>query len=445
METLNSDHRERAILVGVTSGQTTKWETEEHLEELAFLADTAGAVVIKEFVQDRVRIDAAYFIGRGKAEELNDYSDRYDADILIFDDDLSPAQVRNLEKLTGKKILDRSGLILDIFARRAKTREAKTQVELAQLNYLLPRLTRQWTHLSRQVGGIGTRGPGETQLEVDRRLIRKRISALKRDLEKIKNQRKVRRQNRDQIYKIALVGYTNAGKSTLLNTLTHADVFVEDRLFATLDPTVRRVEFAADFQALMIDTVGFIRKLPHHLVASFKSTLEEVVHADLLLHVVDVSHPNLFEHVAVVREVLNDLGAAEKPTIYVFNKIDSLEQKPLISRLKNDYQTAVFISAVKGLFLDDLKNEIESCYKRAVIELDLTVDIQYSDVISKLHRLGEVMEMDYHDTFVKVKMKASQENVDIIRHLLEVKSTSELNTIAYDENGADASGQREAG
>ena len=314
MHELNSKQKERAILVGV-SRTGDRWQAEDHLDELALLTDTAGGEVIDKIIQERDKIDPAYFIGRGKAEIISDKVKESQANLVIFDDDLSPAQARNLEGLTGIKVLDRSGLILDIFARRAKTREAKTQVELAQLNYLLPRLTRQWTHLSRQVGGIGTRGPGETQLEVDRRLVRQRISYLTKALEKIKKQRDIRRQGRNDSYKVALVGYTNAGKSTLLNTLTKADVFVEDRLFATLDPTIRRLKLDNLREVLLIDTVGFIRKLPHNLVASFMSTLEEAVVADLLLHVVDVTHPQFLEHIAVAKDVLHELKISKKPRL----------------------------------------------------------------------------------------------------------------------------------
>lgn len=432
---LTSKEKERAILVGVISGAVSRWDTEEHLDELALLTDTAGAVVVDRLVQERERIDAAYFVGRGKAMKLQEEAERLNADVVIFDDDLSPAQVRNLEKLTGRKILDRSGLILDIFARRAKTREAKTQVELAQLNYLLPRLTRQWTHLSRQVGGIGTRGPGETQLEVDRRLVRKRISTLKRDLQKITSQREVRRHGRQTIFKIALVGYTNAGKSTLLNALTNSAVFVENRLFATLDPTVRRVDFSSDFQALLIDTVGFIRKLPHHLVASFKSTLEEVSQADLLLHVVDITHAHLFEHIGVVKEVLNDLHVAEKPVIYVFNKIDALETKALMNQLKREYEPAVFVSATKQLLLGDLRQAIEASYKDSVVEFRVTLDMKCTDILSRLYTLAEISDSRYEENVVIMEGKTTSENAHIIEYLLNVKSNSEMNTFEFSANG----------
>jgi len=372
MHELNTQDRERAVLVGVARNGE-RWLSEDHLEELALLADTAGADVIEKTIQEKNRIDPAYFVGKGKAKDLAERVTELQANLLIFDDDLSPAQVRNLEKLTGLKVLDRSGLILDIFARRAKTKEARTQVELAQLNYLLPRLTRQWTHLSRQVGGIGTRGPGETQLEVDRRLIRKRIGLLTKALDRIKSQRHVRRQGRQDSFKMALVGYTNAGKSTLLNTLTQSDVFVEDRLFATLDATIRRLKVDNQKDILVIDTVGFIRKLPHNLVASFMSTLEEARLADALLHVVDVTHPHFLEHISVAKDVLNDLDILNKPTVFVFNKIDKLKQKAIVDRLKQEFSPAVFVSAVRGLFLQDLIAEVRKLMTHSVKELVITM------------------------------------------------------------------------
>lgn len=421
MYEINSSGKEKSILVGVIKKGTDRWEKEDHLEELALLADTAGAVVTDKVIQEKGKIDPAFYVGRGKAEELSELAQKHHADLIIFDDDLSPAQIRNLERLSDKKILDRSGLILDIFAGRAKTREAKTQVELAQLKYLLPRLTRQWTHLSRQVGGIGTRGPGETQLEVDRRLIGKRISKLTADLVKIKKQRDVRRRGRELTIKAALVGYTNAGKSTLLNTLTDSKVFVEDRLFATLDPTIRRLKIDDHSDLLLIDTVGFIRKLPHNLVASFMSTLEEAIVADLLLHVVDISHPLVIEQISVVKEVLNELEILNTPTIYVFNKIDKLEQKGLVQRFKKEYKHAVFVSATKGMFLEDLKKEMVKMSSEAIVDLELTLDISDSETVSKIHRLSEVLESDYQENTVTLNLRTTPENAHKIKWLLKGK------------------------
>lgn len=426
------NERERAILVGVTTG-AGRWETEDHLDELALLTDTAGALVLEKIIQKKRKIDPTYFIGRGKAEDLSMLINQTKADMLIFDDDLSPAQVRNLEQLTKKKILDRTGIILDIFARRAKSKEARTQVELAQLEYLLPRLTRQWSHLSRQVGGIGTRGPGETQLEVDRRMIRKRISKLSDELLKIKKQRQVRRRCRKRNFKVALVGYTNAGKSTLMNTLTKSDVFVENRLFSTLDPMIRRMKISEQLHVLLIDTVGFIRKLPHHLVVSFMSTLEEAVVADLLLHVVDISHPLIFDQIAVAKDVLSQLGISEKPTIYVFNKVDNLDKKGLISRLKNDYQPSVFVSAEKGLFLEDLKNEITRIAQESTLTLKLQVDIGDSDIISKVYDLSEVLDVKYNEKNVQMRVKLSRENSDLLNRLLS-KDGKDVNCLSRVES-----------
>jgi GTP-binding protein HflX len=416
--------RERALLVGTTGHGVSRYDCEDSLRELAQLADTAGADVVDTIMHNRPRVDPAYFIGKGKAEFVANLAQEENIDVLVFDDDLSPTQAKNLENLCDTKIIDRSGLILDIFARRAKTREARTQVELAQLQYLLPRLTRQWTHFSRQVGGIGTRGPGETQLESDRRLVRQRISLLQKELEKIELQRAVRRQRREGIFKAALVGYTNVGKSTLLNALTEAEVFVENRLFATLDSTVRHVNFpnhAAprnNGAVLLIDTVGFIRKLPHHLVASFKSTLEEARDADLLLHVVDVTHPRFEEQMAVVRQVLEELKLNDLPILHVFNKVDALQETGLISRLEEAHAPAVFVSASRGMFLDDLRSRILECARSDEEELAVDVPIANSALVARLHSLAQVMEKNYEDHTVHLRLRASHAAVEKIRRLL---------------------------
>jgi len=332
------------------------WTTDDSLDELALLADTAGATIIERYVQSRHHPDPSTFIGRGKVSEIAQCNGKFD--LVIFDDDLSPAQAAKLERMIGKRVIDRSGLILDIFARRARTRESKTQVELAQLQYLLPRLTGQWRHLERQKGGIGLRGPGETQLETDRRLVNKRIARLKNDLKQIEKQRKTQRKSRQQHFKVALVGYTNAGKSTLMNTLTSADVFVEDRLFATLDATVRALRYGDGDPLLIIDTVGFIRKLPHHLVASFRSTLEETVMADLLIHVVDLSHPHFPNQMRQVSETLQSLELQNHPMVLVFNKADKVKHQAEIKRLKAEYPDAEIISALKGIRIDALRERL---------------------------------------------------------------------------------------
>lgn len=313
---------ERAVLVGlITTGQTES-QVEEYLDELEFLAHTAGAESVKRFTQKLPQPDARTFIGKGKLEEIAQYVEDRDIDLVIFDDDLSGKQVHILEEALKRKIVDRSTLILDIFAARAQTAQAKTQVELAQMQYLLPRLRGLWTHLERQRGGIGMRGPGEKEIETDRRIVRDKIARLKGELEKIDRQNVTQRKSRGELVRVALVGYTNVGKSTLMNLLSKSDVFAENKLFATLDTTVRKVVWEA-MPFLLSDTVGFIRKLPHHLVESFKSTLDEVRESDLLLHVIDMAHPQYEDHLRTVTQTLLDIGASEKPVIYVFNKMDA--------------------------------------------------------------------------------------------------------------------------
>lgn len=313
---------EKAILVSVCSQRTTMERTEECLNELAFLLETAGGIPLKKVIQKLPNPDSRTYVGSGKLEEIKEYKNALDADFLVFDDELSPAQLRNLEREFGCRILDRTTLILDIFAKRARTSIAKTQVELAQLQYMLPRLTRMWTHLERQRGGIGMRGPGESQIETDRRLITEKITLLKERLKDIDKQKVQQRKNRESLVRVALVGYTNVGKSSLMNLLSKSDVFAENKLFATLDTTVRKVVIE-NLPFLLTDTVGFIRKLPHGLVESFKSTLDEVTEADLLIHVVDISHPDHEEQIAAVNRTLEDIGASDKPMLLVFNKIDA--------------------------------------------------------------------------------------------------------------------------
>ncbi|HHL71968.1 MAG TPA: GTPase HflX [Bacteroidetes bacterium] len=409
--------REKAIIVGVSGVSGDRWETEEHLDELELLADTAGAEVMDRMVQERKKPDPAYYIGKGKAKLLAGLSSELKANLIIFDDDLSPAQTRNLEKLSGKKVIDRSALILDIFANRAKTREARTQVELAQLRYMLPRLTRQWTHLSRQVGGIGTRGPGETQLEVDRRLIRKRIDSLERDLVKIEKQRQQRRKHRQDVFKAALVGYTNVGKSTLLNALTESEVFVENRLFATLDATIRELKLSERDRVLLIDTVGFIRKLPHHLIASFKSTLEEAQEAELLIHVIDITNPVMDEQIETVQQVLTELKLNSKPTLFVFNKIDQVGNPNVIAALRERYKPAVFISAARGMFLNDFQQALLEYVREEDQELIYTVPAADGDVVAKIYRLAEVLDKKYEQDRV------------ILRVLIRARHAAQLNAL----------------
>ena len=418
MHKVDISDKERAVVVGLVVHGQSQWQVNDYLDELELLAETAGAEVLERVIQHRDRIDPAFLIGRGKVKELAQIAKYLDADLIIFDDDLSPAQVKNIEEVCGIKIVDRSGLILDIFARHARTREARTQVELAQLKYILPRLTRQWTHLSRQVGGIGVRGPGETQLEVDRRLIRKRIGLLEKELSKISSQRVIRRKNRKDIFKAALVGYTNVGKSTLLNALTNANVGVEDRLFATLDATIRATELSDHRKILLIDTVGFIRKLPHHLIASFKSTLEEASQADMLVHVIDITHPNFTEQMHTVQSVLGELKIDKKPTLNVFNKVDALEDMSIISRLKETAAPCVFISAQRGIFLDELMEMIRQFAEKSFRRVTISMHINKADVLAQLHELAEICSVDYVDSKAVVELKVNDESAPRLKRFL---------------------------
>ena len=423
---IEEEQKERAIVVGVIRPDQNRFMVSDYLDELELLADTAGAEIVERMVQERDRFDPAFMIGRGKVQELSAMTKYLDADLVIFDDDLTPAQVKNIEEVCKVKILDRSGLILDIFAKHARTREARTQVELAQLKYLLPRLTRQWTHLSRQVGGIGVRGPGETQLEVDRRMLRKRIGVLEAELEKIARQRSIRRKNRKTVFKLGLIGYTNVGKSTILNALTEADVLVEDRLFATLDSTIRSFKLSEHQAVLLIDTVGFIRKLPHHLVASFKSTLEEVSNADCLLHVIDITHPQFREQIYAVERVLSELKMDKKPLLKVFNKIDKLEDSTLIAKLKQTDQPCVFVSASQGIFLNDLKEQVKTFVEHASKNLQLVLAIQDVKVLPLLNQFAEVANITYEDDRAVIDLRATEENVGRINRLLEKENISVL-------------------
>jgi GTP-binding protein HflX len=348
-------HPERAILAGRS---TRGREDSVTLAELKLLAETAGAQVKGEVVQRRGPIRASTFLSKGKIEEIQERAGEERAGLLLLDDDLSPAQHKNLEKELGMRVVDRSALILDIFAKRARTREARLQVELAQLEYLLPRLTRMWEHLGRLGGGIGTRGPGETQLEVDRRRIRERIARLKRDLEGVVRERRVQRKGRKDCFKVSLVGYTNAGKSTLFNAIARAKVYVENQLFATLDPTTRAIGAEGRVQILLTDTVGFIRKLPAHLVASFRATLEEVVEADLLLHVVDATETDPDAHIEAVHTVLDGLGALQRPRLLAFNKIDAIGDEVTLLGLRAQHPGAIFLSAVTREGVPELRRAI---------------------------------------------------------------------------------------
>jgi GTP-binding protein HflX len=365
---------ERAVLVGVIQPDQKEHQVQEYLDELAFLAETAGAVTVKKFYQKLSHPDSRTFIGKGKLQEVKEYVQSRNIDVVIFDDELNGSQITNIEKEVGVKTIDRSDLILDIFARRAKTAQAKAQVELAQYQYILPRLRGMWKHLERLGGGIGTRGPGETEIETDRRIVRDKISLLRKRLAEIDKQAFTQRKERGELIRIALVGYTNVGKSTLMTLLSKSEVFAENKLFATLDTTTRKIVYEST-PFLLSDTVGFIRKLPHHLVESFKSTLDEVRESDILLHVVDISHPNYEEQLGVVNKTLQELNAFEKPTLTIFNKMDLYEKQTfdpwlenetkqeILNDLKERWQgetngNAIFISALERTNIDELRKTI---------------------------------------------------------------------------------------
>ena len=383
LEKKKRTNEEKAVLVGLIHQSQTEEQVKEYLEELAFLAETAGAKAVKRYAQRLAHPDPRTFIGKGKLEEIKRYIDDKDIQTAIFDDELSGSQITNIEKILNIKVIDRSDLILDIFASRAKTAQAKTQVELAQDQYILPRLRGMWSHLERLGGGIGTRGPGETEIETDRRIVRDKISLLKKRLSVIDKQASVQRKDRGEFIRVALVGYTNVGKSTIMNILSKSDVFAENKLFATLDTTTRKIVYEAT-PFLLSDTVGFIRKLPHHLVESFKSTLDEVREADILLHVVDISHPNYEEQLSVVHKTLEELGAHNKPTITIFNKMDLYEQHTFDPWLEEsvrdemlkdlrerwEFEThgnAVFVAAIERRNIDQLRsvilNKVRELYK----------------------------------------------------------------------------------
>jgi GTP-binding protein HflX len=388
---------ERALLIGLEQQGVSKWDLQDSLEELAELANSAGAEVVDTVTQKLQKPTAPYYIGKGKAESIKDSLQDRQVTSVIFNDELSPAQGRNLENLLARKVLDRTQLILDIFAQRARSREGRLQIELAQLQYLLPRLTRMWDHLSRQTGGIGTRGPGETQLEVDRRRVQERIARLERELEAVRKTRAVQRQGRKrhQWPVAAVVGYTNAGKSTLLNLLTGADVATEDKLFATLDPTTRSFVLPNKQRVLLTDTVGFLRKLPHTLIESFKATLEEVSEADLLIHIVDLSHSRVDEQMGAVDTVIKELDAFGKQTLIVFNKIDNLTNRELAETYVNRFPGSVAISARTGEGVNELVRALQEALSSWRLRSRFRIPASESALIAEIHRVGHVLELKY--------------------------------------------------
>ncbi|MCF7668647.1 MAG: GTPase HflX [Verrucomicrobia bacterium] len=411
---------EKVFLIGADIPDGNHGSIDDSIEELASLAITAGGEVIGSGCQRLRTPSSSTFIGSGKAEEFSTVCREREVDTVIFDDELTPAQNRNLEKIFDCKVLDRTTLILDIFAQRARTREGKLQVELAQLQHLLPRLTRFWTHLSRQKGGIGMRGEGEKQLETDRRKVQERIDKLSAQLEEVRKRRKVQRlgRKRNQWPLASIVGYTNAGKSTLFNAITGASAFEEDKLFATLDPTTRRLRLPTNQNILISDTVGFIKKLPHRLVASFKATLEEVVQADLLIHVVDAGRDDVKEHIQAVNEVLHEIGANDKSTVMVFNKIDRLTNLNVVNKLSEIYPDSVAVSAKEGTGLEQLVHELGLRIRPERAFLELRVPAVDSSVIARAYSVGQVVESRYEGTDAILKVRMPPQFVEKFRDYL---------------------------
>lgn len=427
-------HLERAVLVSVALPQRP-WLGEDPLDELRGLVETAGAQIVGELTQKRQGIVPATYIGKGKLAELTEIVKGNDAEVVVFDNDLTPAQVRNLEQATGAKVIDRSELILDIFATRARTIESKLQVELAQLEYALPRLKRMWTHLSRYKGGIGLRGPGETQLEEDRRLVGNKIRDLKERLAVVQSRKQREVRSRNEEHTISLVGYTNAGKSTLMNRLTGSTVYVEDKLFSTLDTRTRQWRLADWGRVLLSDTVGFIRDLPHHLVASFKATLEETRQARLLLHVVDASNPHAEEHIVAVKKVLEEIGCADKPTLLVLNKIDQLKDQSYLQALEAHHPRAVAVSAVAGIGIDSLQDAVIEMISADFAQVTIDVDAGNGRVLAFLAAHAEIFRQEFHDN--RIKMFGSMPR-HLVRHIQEPDVLIEEISAAKVENVAPA-------
>jgi GTPase len=411
-------HRpQRAVLAGLRLPDEPE-TAEEPLAELRRLADTAGAQVVGELFQRRPKADSAFFLGKGKAHELSALAGAEDADVILFDNDLTPAQERNLEKLTGRRVIDRSLLILDIFATRARSKQAALQVELAQLEYQRSRLKRMWTHLERTEGAIGTRGPGEKQIEEDKRIIAKRIVTLKRQLEVVEQQRSTQSASRVPYFRVSLVGYTNAGKSTLLAALTGADAYVEDKLFATLDTQTRAWKLPGRERVFLSDTVGFIRDLPHHLVASFHSTLAEAIESDLLLHVVDVSNPDAEQQLAVVEETLEEIGAGDNPRLLVLNKSDAIRDPLLAGAVHARHPTAIEVSARTGLGLDQLTARVAEVVRASQTETELRVPASAGKVLALIGERANVVEQTWQGDVVRMRVRAAARDIAEIREEL---------------------------
>lgn len=419
--TAGDESNSKALLIGCRLRGETSEQTQESLEELTRLVLTAGATEFMTLVLPVVKINPATFISSDKVQTITEVAKDIKANLIVFDNDLSPSQQRNIEAVTEIMVMDRTGLILDIFASRAWTKEGKLQVELAQLEYLLPRLRGMWTHLSRQGAGIGTRGPGETDLEVDRRRITEKITRIKKQLLKVKKTRALHHESRKKVlYPTAvLVGYTNAGKSTLLNRLTDAGVLVEDKLFATLDPTVRELRLPMGDRVLLSDTVGFIRKLPHQLVESFSATFEEITRGDLLLHLVDASHPNMEDHIAATQEVLGQIDVEPDKVLMLINKIDRVEDRAMLSALKRKYEGAVLISAVTGEGMDELYKAISARLAPGRVNLKVFIPYTATDLLSRVKRMGKVKNSEYENDGVRLWVEADAKLAALLAEYVE--------------------------
>ncbi len=409
----NISQKEKALVVGVITQENDESVVKEHLDELALLVETAGGEVIGKVTQKISRINPATLVGIGKAKQIISQAKELGAKLIIFDDELTPAQIKNYHKLSKKiKTIDRNGLIIDIFKKHARTKEAITQVNLAYMEYLLPRLTRQWTHLERQMGGIGTRaGMGETQIEIDRRLIRTRISMLKKQLKKIEKERGTQSLKRKSEYRVSLVGYTNAGKSTLFRALTGANVYIKNQLFATLDTTIRKLKLDASHTVLISDTVGFIRKLPHNLVASFRSTLKEVLEADLIIIVLDISSNEINDHLGIINNVLKDMGASNLPILHVLNKVDKITDNKKLETIKRSFPNSVIISAQHHLMISSLKNKIVDKMESNFQTVELQIPYEKGKAIANAQKGVKVLQRNFEENAVRLKVRGAKPRI----------------------------------